>query len=131
NLKDDCGIPLIIYSASMIRPDILKLLIKAGANVNAKDEQLKKQPPLFWVIDNFDSEDDSGRFYETIEALISSGADVNVREEFGKTALISSVLLGEDRLSKMLLSAGADVNFKDDGKRTAYSYAAEAGNHNL
>jgi ankyrin repeat protein len=130
SLKDDCNIPVITYAASINRPDILKILVKSGANVNAIDE-FDNQPPLLRIIKKFNFEDEREKIYESVQILINGGADVNLTDKSEKSALIVAVLCGEEQLTKILISAGADVNFKDDEERTAYSYAAQSGNIKL
>jgi ankyrin repeat protein len=130
NLKDDCNIPIITYAANMVRPDIIKMLIKSGANVNVIDE-FHNQPPLLWLIKRFDEKENKEKIYESVQILIDGGADVNLNGKSEESTLISVVELEDEQLTKMLISAGANVNFKDDEDRTAYSYAAEIGNKDL
>ena len=47
---------------------------------------------------------------EVIRFLLSAGAEVNLREEDGETALFSAVSRGDDDIVKVLLAAGADPN---------------------
>lgn len=129
NLKDDCNIPVIAYAVNRLRPDLLKMLIESGANVNEIDG-FDNQSPLLSLIDKFSYESRREQIYESVQILIKGGADVNLKSKYGKSALILAVLFEEEKLVEMLIAAGADVNFKD-GERTAYSYAAQLGNKNL
>jgi len=47
---------------------------------------------------------------EIVNMLLSSGADVNLSNNDGWTALICAAAKGYIQIAKMLLSAGADVN---------------------
>ena len=47
--------------------------------------------------------------------LISSGANVNARDQAGWTALHEGAILGETKLVEYLIQKGADVNAKDLG----------------
>lgn len=67
---------------------------------------------------------------EETKSLIEAGADVNSRDENGKTALIRSLfkltrLLSPEQ-TKVLINAGADVNAKDEDDKTALMYAKSA-----
>ena len=55
--------------------------------------------------------------------LISTGVDVNVVDEFGKSPLHYSL---NPQVAKVLISAGADVNFKDKHGKTPLDYAPNA-----
>jgi ankyrin repeat protein len=139
NLTDDCGIPIIDYAADMLRPDLIKTLIKSGANVNAIDDRpgFHNEPPLLWLIDSFSIQlplSDSGdtdKFYDSVKLLIENGANVNLHGEGSNdSALISAVKIRQSRLVELLIDAGAEINFQDDG-RTAYSYAAQIGEKDI
>ncbi|EXF80835.1 hypothetical protein CFIO01_01206 [Colletotrichum fioriniae PJ7] len=56
--------------------------------------------------------------------LMDSGADVNVRDMEGKTALIKAADKGLVEVVKALIERGAEVNDQDIYGRTALSYAA-------
>ena len=76
-------------------------------------------------------------FPEVVEALLKAGAQTDVPNEFGKTALMYAVQERNAQSVALLLKAGADVNaatFDDTqctalkaGKRTALMYAAWQG----
>jgi ankyrin repeat protein len=136
NLTDDCGIPIIDYAADMIRPDLIKILIKSGANVNAIDDHPHNKPPLLWLIDNFSiqlllSEGAADKFYDSVKLLIENGANVNLRGKASNSALISAVGIQQPRLVELLIAAGADINFQNEADRTAYSYAAQIGEKDI
>lgn len=56
---------------------------------------------------------------ELINSLIAEGADLEEKNEDGKTALILAVEEGYMEAVNALISAGADVNAKTDSGRTA------------
>jgi ankyrin repeat protein len=132
NVTDDCGIPVITYGAALARPDLMKLLISSGADVNSIDS-FHRRPPLLWVIDSlFEENEENGEdVCAVVKLLISAGAKVNLKGESDEPALTSAVLKGNDRLLELLISAGADINYKDGEGLTAYSYAARLGNQKL
>jgi len=71
------------------------------------------------------------KFYEmNIKRLliqIANGADVNLQEENGMTALMFAVRAGDVSVVKLLLDAGADVNLHNRDNMTALRYAVNKG----
>lgn len=63
---------------------------------------------------------------KTVQVLIKNGANVNVRDDDGDTALAYAAVRGAPiDLVKTLLSAGADVNIKNNRGQTALMLATE------
>ena len=56
---------------------------------------------------------------EKVSSLIEKGADVNVRDTDGVTALILASQFGYADIVKLLIDNGANVNARDDEGRTA------------
>ncbi|XP_013400788.1 uncharacterized protein LOC106166687 [Lingula anatina] len=61
--------------------------------------------------------------------LINSGADVNVRDRSGKTALMYSAMEeGRENITRLLIRTGAcDTNIQDNNGKSALHFAAENG----
>ncbi len=85
----------------------IKLLIKEGANVNAKD--IYGQTALM-----------KAQTTEKTKLLLEAGADVNAKDIYGQTALMKAQSAEK---TKLLLEAGADVNAKDNFGVTALMLA--------
>lgn len=62
------------------------------------------------------------------EALLDFGADPNIRDEIGRTPLMTAAKFGSLRMLDLLLSRGADVRHVDLHGRTALHWAA-TGEH--
>jgi len=62
-----------------------------------------------------------------LERLLKEGADVNVKDDYGRTPLHVAAEKGEVEIVKLLLEKGADVNVKNNNGQTPLHYAASGG----
>jgi ankyrin repeat protein len=67
----------------------------------------------------------------TVKAMVEAGADVNIKDTLGGTALIDAAQEGHKQIVMMLLSAGAKTNVKRKDGFTAVSIAREHGFNEL
>ena len=124
------------------RSDLVKLLIKFGADVNHKDSAghtalmcaafgatLRSAP--VWLASSFyeiDEDDDLFRMmgsehHQAAKLLLEAGANVNAQgKDCGLTVLMIAALGGNVELTKLLLERHADLNL-GDGNWTALRYA--------
>ncbi|XP_076435297.1 uncharacterized protein LOC143275206 [Babylonia areolata] len=100
--------------------DITRLLLRAGADVNAKDSA--GCTPLMWAV--------TGGHTNTAKLLMEHGADVNTKDCGGWTPLMRAVTGGHTDTAKLLLEHGADVNTKDSAGCTPLMCAVEIGHIN-
>lgn len=66
-----------------------------------------------------------------IQLLLDSGADPNLQDEVGNTALMNAVFSGFKLyipIIKLLLNSGANPLVKDQENNTAYDFALDTGN---
>ncbi len=88
----------------------LRLLIKAGADVNTRGKTGDASCPLYCAARNGHK--------SCVSELINSGADVNMADNTGITPLYSAAENGHGDCLKLLINAKADVNQADDYGRT-------------
>lgn len=65
--------------------------------------------------------------FGAVQNALDAGAEINARDEFGKTALHYSGENGHGQTSKSLIEAGADLTILDLNGKTAFDLAREAG----
>ena len=116
--------------------EIVKALLAAGAEVNAKDkdgrtarnagaEVTAKEDQGAWTALHWAVQ---GGHTETVKALLADGAAVNAKYDLlGWRALDLAAQSGYTEIVKALLASGAAVNAKDDGGWTALHLAALTG----
>ena len=92
--------PLIVATASPSATESVRLLLDAGADVNAQDQLGRTS--LMEVTATGDA--------ETARLLIARGAKVDIIDARGGTPLMEAVVAGDLGLVKLYLGKGADVN---------------------
>jgi ankyrin repeat protein len=70
-----------------------------------------------------DRELDAGKA-QVVSLLVNAGAQVDTRDEAGRTPLAHASLFGFHQTAIALIDAGADVNARDDNGRTPLMHAA-------
>lgn len=102
----------------------VQFLLQNGASVNlqAKD----KSTALIKAIDCYDSTF-SNFSIEVIRVLIEAGANVDLQNEVGETALYIAVRKGHDNIIRMLLAAKANVNLATKIGKTCFMETASDG----
>jgi ankyrin repeat protein len=94
-------------------------LIKAGANVNARNDY--GSTPLQEAAERGDA--------EMIRALLKAHADVESANDEGQTALMTVARVGSVEAARVLIKAGADVNATEKWRgQTALMWASAQGN---
>ncbi|MDE6773120.1 MAG: ankyrin repeat domain-containing protein, partial [Treponemataceae bacterium] len=144
NAKLDIGWTALILATENGEKDIVELLIKAGADVNAKENDNGKTVLMiateeyihsFYSVESQMTEAEVAEVRATIwvitEMLIKAGADVNTRNNEGETALMQVAREGHKELAELLIKAGADVNAKLSTGWTVLVPAAVKGHKEL
>lgn len=140
NLKDIDGETSLFKAVFFKKKEMVELLLNRGADVNSKDKT--GQTPLFFAMyqcsrfanrlptyrDNVASvkvitDDDR----EIISILLAGGAQLNVSDNDGMTALLPAVKYKSLKTVKQLLVASAEVNVCNKDGMSPLAFAAEQG----
>ena len=140
--RSDAVEALIAAGASLVGPDekgrtalmaaavhcqrCVPLLIRAGADLNARDVT-NGWTALMWSLKEGQA--------VSAKQLISAGANLNLRDQNGKTALMHTAGLGYQASSykevvQWLLAYGADANIQDNEGKTALVIAERTAESN-
>ena len=117
--------------------EVLNLLIKYGADINAKDWE--NETPLVWAYNNIEAtqillnnnadinvKNDMDipifhkisrltKYPEIIKMLIKHGADINAKDTIGETALMRAALFNKNpQITQTLIEEGADIYARND-----------------
>lgn len=122
--KTDYGMtPLMFAAQSNPNPEVIRVLLKAGADINAKHQDGSTM---------LDAAAAANRNPEIIEVLVKAGAEVNAKDDNGKTPLMCAAQYNRNpEVITALLKVGADVNKKTASGTTALMLAVGSmGNRN-
>jgi hypothetical protein len=110
-------------AAAGYRVEIAKLLLAAGANVNAPGKH-RLATPLHYAADG-SPERDAKRQVAMIQLLLEAGADVHAHDKNGATPLHRAVRTRCVEAVKCLLEAGADPTMRNKPGSTAFHLAVQ------
>ena len=114
NTKHKWGRNPLHLASRWNRVEIAKILIEAGANLEAKEDN--GDTPLHWA-------SDSGSI-GTVELLIEKGANVDAKSDsWGFTPLHYASANDRVEVAKLLIDAGANVDAKSNKGRTPLHFA--------
>lgn len=141
-------------AASVNHIEMVKLLIRHGANINSKDKA--DNSPLHLAIYNGHGKlakllIESGAYIhsrnyngnlpiqmaahaglpEVIQQLIEAGSPINAQDQVGDTPLHDAALQGQVEAAQVLLGAGADVNATNNAGKTPLDLAEQQGHGSL
>ncbi len=121
--------PLHIAAAAH-RPEIVRLLLAAGAGVNVTGKHRRAQP-LHYAADGSPESDAraAGRQVSTLETLLQSGANLHAQDKNGATPLHRAVRARCAAATQLLLGAGADATLRNRPGSTAFHLAVQNTGH--
>lgn len=132
NTRDSRGATLLMHAAAFGSTDAVRLLLEAGADVNARNQF--DATALMWGAGDpvkvrllvergadVNAKSKQGRTplliaagyqgsAETLKLLLAKGADLNATDRFGSTALLMSIGAEDRQTQRMLIDMGVDVN---------------------
>jgi ankyrin repeat protein len=105
--------PLI--AAAKYNQEAITTLLKAGADVNAREKQYGATALMDASLSNQNP--------DVITTLLKAGAKVKAQDKGGGTALMGAAKGNNLKVIMVLLNAGADAKAKDNIGNTASNYA--------
>jgi ankyrin repeat protein len=107
----------LMYAA----PALVKPLVERGTDINAQND--RGETPLMWATGAIDN----GGHLEMVRALLDNGANMNLVDQHGWTALMFAADKGDVRAAHALISRGADPDVRNEAGETALTIASKRG----
>ena len=115
----------LMAAAQNNHPDVIRLLIKHGANPNAVSRDGNNTTALMYAVEGDGT-------LESVKALVEGGADVNARHGgWGYSALSRAGRYNGKQVVGYLIERGADVNIAGSNGATPLAWAKQDGNDEL
>jgi ankyrin repeat protein len=101
------------------QPEVARLLIERGADVNAHADNAQRVAPVHAAAAVCD--------HGTMRLLLAKGADPNARQQMDYTAMHGAASRGDVEMAKLLLAAGADPRSRATDGMTPADVAVKHG----
>jgi ankyrin repeat protein len=119
NAKNDKdGTTVLMYAILSNSDAVVNILIEAGANVNAKNNDGYNALLIASMYNRL----------ELIKLLISAEVNINTRTNTGATALMFASRYSTKDVAELLINAGAEIHAKDNTGATALMFASSNSN---
>ena len=118
DLRDVDGATALIWAVSKGRIEIVKLLVRSGAKINARRTNGGQTALMFATVKGYT---------EIAEFLIISGAGIDSQDRRGQTALMWAAFNNRIEIVKLLKRFGATLDLQDEDDKTAFILVATAG----
>ncbi|ANE48711.1 hypothetical protein SY83_03810 [Paenibacillus swuensis] len=122
NYQDGDGWTALMYSVNGNRPDLMKMLLEAGADPNIAENTYEDTALTMSL--NHDTTD-------AVELLVQHDAVVNLQDSYGITPLMIAALSGRADMVQVLMGLGADPGLQDNDGRTAHMFASDEGHEEV
>src|SRR4030095_949380 len=99
---------------------IIKILLSAGANPNIQMRVSQSTALIAAVSEQLNC--------SIIELILEKGARINMRNQYGNTALIVATMLDNYNVMELLCKYNADISIQNNNKETALRKAVEKNN---
>ncbi|XP_030056144.1 M-phase phosphoprotein 8 isoform X2 [Microcaecilia unicolor] len=116
--EDSSGMTLVMLAAAGGHDDLLRLLIKKGAKVNAR--QKNGNTALIHAAEK--------NFLTTVAVLLEAGAHLNIQQNNGETALMKACKRGNFDIVRLMVESGADCNISSKYQSSALHFAKQSNN---
>jgi len=118
-----CPDPTDLMVASYVGLEaMVKSCLTQGAEINAKDTALRCTPLVFAAVEDHEA---------IVKILLETGADPDIQNDHGDSALMIAVCWRSEPNVKVLLESHADPNIKNDVGDTALTLAARKSNETV
>ena len=125
--RDKAGRTALHHAAKMREgASIVELLMRTGADVNARSNDGGQHTPLLCAVENYIEGQDRQEAELIIRVLVHLGAEVNIADAGGNTALVLAATRNQPELIRLLLELGADAARPVLGGRTPLDFARDA-----
>ncbi|XP_053214270.1 homeobox protein Wariai-like [Panonychus citri] len=106
------------------------LLIQSGQDVNGRNES--GETPLIFLVKTLNRKEQRKMRIKFAKLLIDFGANPNIQDSRGQTALIHATIKGQDDVVQLLLShVNTDITIQDKEGNTALMHGAKSGQSNV
>lgn len=119
NQRSPDGFPPLGLAIFFRRPEVARLLIEAGADVNAAADNAQRVAPVHAAAAVCD--------HATMPLLIERGADLGAKQQMDYTALHGAASRGDMTMVRLLLVAGADASAAGADGATPFDVAMKYG----
>jgi uncharacterized protein len=125
DLQDKDGITPLMKTLIFSSDEAIKKLDDLGYNRIELNPKLKANAELSASLQELAKRVGIAESEKIARILIEKGADLNIQDNSGRTALMLAIALNKKEIAKNLIMEGADINIKDNAGITALKQALD------